>query len=88
MIELHLAGDGGIVAGVRLVHDVGLRVQQAEDALGAGDGALDVGPQHRDLLDRLVEALDVAEEGDDQAQRDGRAEQGLAAQQRAARRRR
>ena len=59
----------------------GLGVQQAEDALGAGDGALQVGPQRRDLLDRLVEALDVAQEGDDQAERDRGAEQGLAAQQ-------
>ena len=44
-------------------------VQQAEDALGAGDRALHVGPQGRDLLDGLVEALHVAQEGDDQAQR-------------------
>ncbi len=76
VLEVHLALDGGHLDGIRLVHDLRLDVQQAEDALAAGDGVLDVGPQDGDLLDGLVEALHVAQEGDHQAQRDGGAEQG------------
>ena len=59
----------------------GLDIQHAEDPLGAGHGALHVGPEGGDLLDGLVEALHVGQEGDDQAKRDGRAQEGVAAQQ-------
>lgn len=60
--------------------EVGRGIQQAEDALAAGDGALDVRPQQRDLLNGLVEALHVLHEGEDRAQRDDRAEERLIAE--------
>ncbi len=47
-----------------------LQVKQLKDALGPGNRALDVGPQRADLRNRLVEALHIADEGDDQANRD------------------
>ena len=59
VIELHLARDVRHLLRVGFVLRSRHLVQQAEDALGAGDRALQVRPQHRDLLDRLVEALDV-----------------------------
>ena len=81
VVELHLALDGGMSLAPGLVLDGGLLVQQAEDAFRAGDRALDVGPQHGDLLDGLVEALHVGQEGDHQAQRDGRAKERAVAEQ-------
>ena len=67
--------------GAGAVLHAGDLVQHAEDALGAGDGVLDVGPQDGDLLDRLVEALHVGQEGHHQAEGDGGAEQRLTAEQ-------
>ena len=75
VVELDLAFDLGHRFGVGLVLHGGFFVEHGEDALGACDGVLDVGPQDGDLLDGLVEALDVGEEGDDQAERDGCAEE-------------
>ena len=56
-------------------------VEQTKDALAAGDGALNGSPQHRDLLNRSIDALDVGQEGDHRPDRDGRSEQRLVAQQ-------
>ena len=57
--------------GIRLVVQVGLCVEQPKDSLRPCDRALDVGPQQGDLLDGLVEALHVGQEGDHRADRDG-----------------
>ena len=43
---------------------------KAEDALAAGNRTLQICPEDRDLRDRLIETLRVADEGDDQAERD------------------
>ncbi len=58
--ELDFAADGGQGFGIRGILYGGRLIQQSEDAFRAGNRALDVGPQDRDLLDGLVEALDVA----------------------------
>jgi hypothetical protein len=62
--------DFGQAPGVRGILDGRHHIQQAEDALGASHGALDIGPQHGDLLDGLVEAL-TQPRRDEQAERDG-----------------
>ena len=80
-VELDPALDLGHGFGVGFIDNGGLFIQDGEDAFGACDGVLDIGPQHGDLLDGLVEALDVGQEGDDQAQGDSGAEQGLSLEQ-------
>ena len=79
VIEVHFADDlrGRSRAPGLSLHARDL-IQQAEDAFGAGEGVLDIGPQDGDLLDGLVEALDIGEEGYDQTEGNGGAEQRLA----------
>jgi len=72
--------DGRHLDRAGLVDHVRHFVQKLEDALDPGDGALHVGPQRRDHLDRLVELLGVGEERHDQAERDHGPEQVLLAQ--------
>ena len=67
--------------GVGRLDDSRRLIHQDEDTFHAGDGVLDIGPQHRDLLHRLVETLHVGDERDHQTDGDGRAKQGLVAQQ-------
>src|SRR5690606_3763327 len=55
--------------------NVRLGFQKLKDALAAGYGALDIRPPYGDLLYRHVELLRIADERDDQAQRDGCAKQ-------------
>ena len=59
----------------------GTSSKNIEDAFRTCDGVLDVGPQHGDLLDGLVEALDVGQEGHHQTERNDRAPHGLSLEQ-------
>ena len=69
-VELNLAFDLGHRFGFGLVNHGGFFIENGKDAFRACDGILDICPQHGDLLDGLVEALHVGEEGDDQTQCD------------------
>ena len=80
-IEFHPSLNWRHVLRPRLVENCRFLVQDMEDPLRAGDGVLDIRPQHRDLLDGLVEALDISKEGHDQSQRDHCAHQGLPAKE-------
>ncbi len=71
LLEDHPPDDGRHRLCVEFLDDLRLLVEQVEDALGAGNRALDVGPEHGNLGDGLVETLHVADEGDDQPQRHG-----------------
>ena len=81
VIEFDLTLDGRHLHGVGLLHHVGFFIQKVEDALGTGDGALQIRPQDGDLPHGLVEALGVAQKGDDEPQGDQRAADGPPAQQ-------
>ena len=56
-------------------------IENGEDAFRAGDGVLNIRPQHRDLLDGLVEALDICQEGHDQTKGDRCAKESLSSEQ-------
>ncbi len=81
MLELHLSFNWRHFARDWLVINGRLLVEDVEDAFCAGDGVLDVRPEHRNLLDGLVEALDISEEGHDHAQGDNRTEEGLSSEE-------
>ena len=81
MIELHAPLDDWERLRAGLVFHLRHLVEEIEDALTAGNGALDVGPQHRHLLNGLIETLDVVQESHDQAQGDGGSHQVVASHQ-------
>ncbi len=79
--KFHPSFDRRHLACIRLVGHGNFLIQDAENPFRACNRVLDVGPQHGDLLDGLVEALDVGQEGDDEAEGDGRAEESLVPKQ-------
>ena len=69
VLELDLAAQPLDVARIRPVPHVRLRVQQAEDLLERRHALLVGGVEVRELLDRIEEALEVADERDQHADR-------------------
>ncbi len=70
VLELDLAegdGDGG---GIRLVFDLGDRIEDVEDAFGGGTGDGDGGDDEAETADGVDELADVGDEGDDFAEGD------------------
>ena len=70
VLELDLAegdGDGG---GIRLVFDLGDRIEDVEDAFGGGTGDGDGGDDEAEPADGVDELADVSDEGDDFAEGD------------------
>src|SRR5687768_16883090 len=65
----------------RLIVHSRLFVENSEDALCARNGILYIRPQNRDLLNRLVEALDITKESYNQAKSNGCSKQSLASKQ-------
>ena len=70
--------------GVEFLQDIGHLVDQLKDAFGAGNRTLDIRPQHAELRNRLVKALDITQEGDDQTERHRRPAQRHITQQKEA----
>ena len=69
VVELDVAADGARIERAVLIGDVGLGVHQREDALGRGDGVLQLRVDARQVLDRPQHEGDVAEERRDRADR-------------------
>ena len=77
--EFHMPRNGGHLNGVSLIADSGHLINDLKDALGTRNGALQVGPQQRNLLHGLVKLLHKANKGDDEPQRNDAASQRSAA---------
>ena len=80
----HPPSDRWQFLGVEFLQDIGHLVDQLKDPFGTGNRALDIRPQHTELGNRLVKALDITQEGDDQTERHRRPAQRHITQQKEA----
>src|SRR5207245_9079367 len=81
VVEDHPTLDRRHLDGVRRILQVWHQIDEAEDPLTTGDGALHVGPHRGYLRDRLIEALGVSDESHDQSERYRGTQHALAGQQ-------